>query len=332
MASSARELLRIRNEPEHLNWQAVACALRILNAGLQKYAENEMRSFHALIAKNVGPAAQCNCMFAPGTKPNPHGRATSCVWAKELKKNHTFKNKTHIPWDQSDCSKWHDPVVGYWEVAKLYMSGLGSDPATVTDPNTTDVSPLLSLFKFCKHFKIRTSSLKAVTDIRNKWAHAPKHTLSDSDKKAAFQDIKLLMNDPELLTSKDVQDCKPEIEKAELADVLILEENECKKDKTIERIISFLIIPLLHLILIPWRLPSFLQRFLTAFLLLAKVGDRNGMVSDEGMVGCNHFSALRVVYCSSFDKQNICFGPINYVNRRTNKPLNKTKSTKIYLV
>ena len=310
MASSARELLRIRNEPEHLNWQAVGSGLRILNAGLQKYAENEMRSFHALIAKKVGPAAQCNCTFAPGTKPNPHGRATTCVWAQELKKNHAFRNKTHIPWDQSDSSKWHDPNVGYWEVAKLYMSGLGSDPAKVVDPDSTDVSPLLSLFKFCKHFKIQASVLKAVTDIRNKWAHAPDHTLSDSDRKAAFQDIKLLMNDPELQSNKDVQDCKPKMDKAEVADLSILEENElclikefrriheCKKDKTIERIVSLLLIPLLHLVLIPWRLPSFLQRCLTAFLLLAKLGDRNAMVSDEGKAGCNHFSTLFIAQLS----------------------------------
>ena len=330
MGSTARELSRIRNDPEHLNWQAVGNALIFLNGGLQKYAENEMKKFHALIAKNVGPAAQCNCTFAPGTKPNPHGRATSCAWAQELKKNHTFKNKTHILWNQSDSSKWHDPAVGYWEVAKLYMSDLGSDPAKVTDPDSTDVGPLLNLFKFCKYFKIQTSLLKAVTDIRNKWAHATKHKLSDSAKKAAFQDIKLLMNDPELLTCKDVQDYKPKIHKAEVADLSILEDNElcllkeyrhnheCQKDKTIERIISLLIIPLLLLTLILWRLPSFLKRCLTAYLILAygQVGDKNGMASDEGCTSANIDSPISHLHYQQFDfSSDLAFRREGFVGR-----------------
>ena len=313
MASSAQELLRIRNDPEHLNWQAVGSALTILNAGLQKYAENKMKKFHASIAKNVGPAAQCNCTFASGTKPNPHGRAASCVWAKELKKNHTFKNKTHIPWNQSDSSKWHDPVVGYWEIAKLFMSDIGSDPAKVTDPDSTDVGPLLNLFRFCKYFKVQKSLFKAVTNIRNKWAHAPKNKLSDSDKKAAFQDIKLLMNDSELLTSKDVQDCKPKIEKAEVADLSILEKYELRLIEEHRRIqecriktsgkITGLLIAFLYLFLIPWRnLSSLLQRWLTAYFIITQVGDKNGIVSDKGKDASRRFSTLSTVLQYTFFK------------------------------
>ena len=156
--------------------------------------------------------ASC-CKCSPGTKPNPHGRAkTYCAWAQELKKNHVFRNKTHIPWHQSDNNKWHDPVFGYWEVAKLFMSDLGSDPAAVTDPCSTDIAPLLNLFRFCKLFNIQKLLLKAVSDRRNQWAHAPERRLSDSDKKAAFHDIKLLMNDRELVTSNDVQACKLKID------------------------------------------------------------------------------------------------------------------------
>ena len=274
-----------------------------LSDGLRKYAENKMKEFHALIAKKVGPAAKCNCKFVPGTKPNPHGRATVCVWAQELKKNHVFKNKTHIPWHQSDCSKWHDPVSGYWEIAKLFMSDLGSDPAKVTDPNSTDVGPLLNLFKFCKHFNVQKSSLKAVTDRRNQWAHAPNNKLSDSDKKAAFQDIKLLMNDPELLTSKEVQDCELKIKRVEVAEVSILEENELRLIAEFRRIKEYeniqknektllFLTTLLFLMTIPWRsLPGLLQWCLTVFFIFSQVGDR---LPDEGKIDCNRVSIIIV--------------------------------------
>jgi hypothetical protein len=299
-AYSFREFSKIRNDPDHLNWHAVGSALLFLSDGLRKYAEKEMKDVHAVVANKVGAAIKCNCTSPPGAKPNPHGRATACTWAQELKQKHVFKNKTHIPWDQSDSSKWHDPIVGYWEIAKLYMSDLGSDPAKVTDPDSTDISPLLNLFRFCKHFNIQTSSLKAVTDIRNEWAHAPKNKLSKSDKSAAFQAIKQLMNDPELVTSKEVRDCLPKVEKAEIADLSILEENELRllqeyrrineseKNQTKERIFH-LIALLVFIMSIPRHLPILLQRCLTVFFIFSQVGDRSGIVSDEGKIYCNIF-------------------------------------------
>ncbi len=314
MAFGAQDLLKIRNDSEYRNWHAVGDALMFLGDGLRKYAENEMKEFHALIAKNVGPAAKCNCKFIPGTKTNPHGRATVCVWAQELKKNHVFKNKTHIQWNQSDCSKWHDPVSGYWEIAKLFMSDLGSDPAKVTDANSTDVGPLLNLIRFCKHFDVQKHLLKAVTDRRNQWAHAPNHRLSDGDKKAAFQDIKLLMNDRELLTSKEVQDCKPTINKLEAMDILVLEENQLRlmeeyrrikefenfqmkerldaaneEIKFLRKIVNTLVSKttdistlLLFVMSLPRRVIPNLLLCLVVFFIFSRVGDRSVMVHDEG--------------------------------------------------
>jgi hypothetical protein len=237
MSFGMQDLLEIRNDPKHRNWHAVGDALMLLGDGLRQYAENKMKELHALITANVGgPKVKCSCRCTLGMKLNPHRGSTTCIWAQELKKLHVFKTKADIPWNQSDNSKWHDPAVGYWEVAKLFMSDLGSDPTKVTDPNSTDVGPLLNLFRFCKHFNVQAPLLKAVTERRNQWAHAPKRRLSDGDKNAAFQDIKLLMNDPELLISKEVQDCKPTINKVEAADVLILEDNQLRLMKEYRRI------------------------------------------------------------------------------------------------
>jgi hypothetical protein len=319
MSFGAQDLLEIRNDPKHRNWHAVGDALMLLGDGLRQYAENKMKELHVLITANVGgPKVKCSCRCTLGMKLNPHRGSTTCIWAQELKNLHVFKKKADIPWHQSDSSKWHDPVVGYWEIAKLFMSGIGSDPTKVTDPNSTDVGPLLNLLRFCKHFNVQAPLLKAVTERRNQWAHAPKRRLSDGDKKAAFQDIKLLMNDPELLTSKEVQNCKPTINKVEAADVLILEENqlrlmeeyrrikECEMKerldtaneeiKALRKFVNGLlsksmVIPtlLLFVLLLPWRTaPSLLQWCLvTVFFIFSQVGDKSGMVSDEGKADYN---------------------------------------------
>ena len=295
MSSGGRNLFDIRNDSKYRNWLAIGDALLFLSDGLSQYAEHEMKALHDSIIKNIGPTAKCNCKFTPGKKPNPHGGATACTWAQELKKNHVFKNKSHIPWDQSDSRKWHDPVLGHWEIAKLFMSDLGSDSAAVTDPDSTDVGPLLNLFRFCKHFNIQKPLLKAVSDRRNQWAHARKHKLANSAKKAAFQDIKLLMSDPELQASKDVQACKPKINAIEAEDVLIAQKDELRVLEEYRRIeerensqkkekYSTIILALLcFLMLLPSRsVPSMLQWLFTIFFIFSKVGDKSRIASDEG--------------------------------------------------
>ena len=312
MSFTARNLLEIQNDPEYRNWLAVGQALLFLRDGLKKYVEHEMNALHDSISKNVGPTAKCNCKFTPGKKSNPHGRATSCSWAQELKKFHVFKNKADIPWHQSDSSKWHDAVVGHWEIAKLFMSDLGKDPTTVTDPNSTDVGPFLNLLRFCKNFKIQKSLLEPVTDRRNQWAHSPNHKLSEDDKNAAFQDIKLLMNDPELVASKDVQDFKSMMNNVETADVSVLRENELRLVEEFRRIkecenlrmeeeldaaneeikilrqrdkfINFVFITLSFLMSLHRKGPGLLTWFLTVALTFSGVGEQRGLVSDDGKI------------------------------------------------
>ena len=222
MNSDVQDLLRRRNDPGYHNWLAVRQALMFLSEGLQKYAECKMKELHSLITIKVG-GVKCTCIYTPGKKPNPHEGTTTCIWAQELKK---FHSKKSMPWHQSISSQWDDPVHGYWEIAKLFMSNLGKNLAATKDPSTTDVGPLLNLLIFCKHFNIQDASLEAVRDWRNKWAHASNLTITDIDKQDAFKDIYHLMNDPELVGIKEVQDCRPSIKKVETADISVLEEKE----------------------------------------------------------------------------------------------------------
>ena len=319
--ASAQNLFEIQNDPEYRNWLAVGHALLFLRDGLKNYVEHEMKAIHDSISKNVGPTAKCNCKFTPGKKSNPHGRATPCTWAQELKKFHVFKNKADIPWHQSDSSKWHDAVVGHWEIAKLFMSDLGKDPNRVTDSNSTDVGPFLNLLKFCQHFKIQKPLLEAVTERRNQWAHSPNHKLSDDDKNTAFQDIKLLMDDPELGAIKDVQDFKSMINNVETADVSVVRENELrlveefrrikecknlqmkekldvaneeirnlrKRDRLIHggiKMSVFIFTTLLSVIMSSnWHKYPALLTLLTVFFTFSGVGDRRGPISNDGKMG-----------------------------------------------
>ena len=227
MGSTAFDLLKKRNNPEYLNWLAVGEALITLSDGLQQYAEREMKDFHSLLIKKLG-GIKCTCSYTLGKKPNPHSNPTTshCMWAKEIGNFHIIKKKKLLPWHQSDSSKWHDPVDGYWEVAKMFMADLGSNCSDVKDPSSTDLTGILNLMNFCKYFNVQRHLLKSVKGWRNKWSHAPKHQLSEPDKQSAFKEIDNLINDVELMSCREVQECRSTIEKVRHADISIMQENE----------------------------------------------------------------------------------------------------------
>ena len=229
MGSTAIDLFTKRNNPEYLNWLAVGEALIILCDGLQQYAERKMKDFHASLIKTLG-GVKCNCSYTLGKKPNPHSDPTTnnCMWAKEIGRFHIIKKKKLLPWHQSDSSKWHDPVDGYWEVAKIFMADLGSNCSGVKDPHSTDLTGILNLMNFCKYFNVQGHLLKSVKGCRNILAHASKNQLSEPDKQSAFKEIDNLINDVELMSCREVQECRSTIEKVRLADISIMQENELR--------------------------------------------------------------------------------------------------------
>ena len=227
MGSTAFDLFKKRNNPEYLNWLAVGEALITLCGGLQQYAEREMKDFHASLINKLG-GVKCNCSYTLGMKPNPHSDPTrsNCMWAKEIGNFHIINNKKRLPWHQSDSSKWHDPVDGYWEVAKIFIPDLGSNCSDVKDPSSTDLTGILNLMNSCKHFNVQQHLLKSVRGWRNKWAHASKSQLSEPDKQSAFKEIDNLING--LKPCREVQECRSTIEKVRLADISIMQENELR--------------------------------------------------------------------------------------------------------
>lgn len=217
---SVQELKKLRSDPEYLNYIAVGELMKILAEGLRHYAEQKARELQDYILRNYG--GYCNCTVTPGTKPCRH----SCKLSKALEKLHVNKKKIRIPFHQSDSTLWHDRTNGYWEVAKVFMHDLGAKWCDVKDPATTDLTGLLNFLIFYKHSKVNQTLLKLVRNFRNEWAHTLKYKLSESLKQDAFRAVDSLMNDVELLSCKEVQDCRPGINEVRNADVSIIQDRD----------------------------------------------------------------------------------------------------------
>ena len=220
MGSIVQEVNSLRSDPEYLNFIAVGEALRILGNCLRHYTEQKAKELQESLFKKLG--GYCNCLVTPGTAPCRH----SCKWGKALEKLHDNPKKSRIPFYQSDSSLWHDLTNGYWEVAKVFMHDLGAKWCDVKDPATTDLTGLLNFLIFCKHSKVQKNLLKSVRKLRNDWAHTLNYKFNAFQKQNAFIAIENLMNDAELLSCKEVQDCRLGINEVENADVSIVQERD----------------------------------------------------------------------------------------------------------
>jgi hypothetical protein len=228
MGSVLQEVIDLRNDPEYLNFIAVGEALRILCNGLRHHTEQKAKELQQLLLKKFG--GFCNCVCTPGVKPCRH----TCKWSKELEKLHQNNKKRRIPFHQSDSTMWHDPN-GYWEVAKVFMNELGVNWRDVKDPATTDLTGLLNFLIFCKHTKVDQKLLMSVRDLRNDWAHTKNYKFSESEKQDAFIAVNKLISDAELLSCKEVQDCRLGINEVQNADVSIVHERDVEVLKELTR-------------------------------------------------------------------------------------------------
>ena len=194
---------------EYQNWLAVGHALSLMLDGLRPYIEREMKAFHQALLANLATAPPCTC-----PRPTKH----ACAWAAQLVRCHRGGKPNSPKWHQSDSTTWADPHRGYWEVAKLFMSDLGTCKADVVDPSTTDCTGLTNLIFWCVHFRVQAHLIEAVRETRNtKWGHAPRQELTDAQKADALFAIRNLLQDPELVGDDDAKSALAEIKLMETA-------------------------------------------------------------------------------------------------------------------
>ena len=194
--STSKAFVQLTSEEEG-NWLSLGRALTsVLCQGLRPFIKQEVENFYknvtAAPALAVGP---CTCVFDPGRKKNQYHDMANCAWAKTLQMVH-LGNRPN--WKQSDPTKWLDPHIGPWEIAKLFLPDIGAH-TVMESVEDMEVTGILNLMFWCNHFNVQRPLIKDVRDIRNtKWVHVPKLELSKAEKMAAFATIEKLLQDPEL--------------------------------------------------------------------------------------------------------------------------------------
>ena len=182
---------------EYQNWLKVGNALYLMLDGLRPYIERKIKAFHKALLANLATEPPCTC-----PKPTKH----TCAWATQLVRWHRGGKPSSPKWHQSDSSTWTDPHRGLWEVAKLFMSDLGTSKTTVVDANSTDCTGIINLMLWCDYFPIQRHVVDAVRETRNtKWCHAPRQELTDSERANALTAIRDLLQDPELNADDDAK-------------------------------------------------------------------------------------------------------------------------------
>ena len=194
-------------KPEYRNWLAIGHALTtVLCQGLRPFVKQEVEALYRYVTTRV--PTPCTCVHVPRRRPNEYHDMRKCIGAQVLAACH---HRIKPNWKQSDSAKWMDPVLGPWEIAKLFLPDLGGH-ANIRSADDMDINGILNLMYWCNHFTIPQSLIKAVRDIRNeRCVHVPKLELSDADKTAAFDAIENLLKDPQLAADEDAKKALREV-------------------------------------------------------------------------------------------------------------------------
>ena len=178
---------------EYMNWLALGYALTTeLCHGLRPFINREMVNFYQNVNTRLAGSGPCTCVFVPRRRPNQYHDMGTCAWAFVLQGHH-HTNKPN--WKQSDASKWLDPILGPWEIAKLFLPDLGGH-VVIQNAEDMDITGILNLMYFCGHFTIPQHLIKDVRDIKNKWVHVPSLEITNAEIDIAFYAIENLLSDP----------------------------------------------------------------------------------------------------------------------------------------
>jgi len=205
--SSSQTFVQLTSTEEG-NWLSLGRALTtVLCQGLRPFIKKETEAFYNNIKAAI-PTGPCVCVYDPGRKPNRYHDMHSCHWANALQGYHLGRGPN---WKQSDNSKWMDPNVGPWEIAKLFLPDI-SGHTVIESVEDMEISAILNLMFWCNHFTVHQPLITAVRDTRNqKWAHVATLKLTDAEKKDAFETIEKLLQDPALASDVGAQKTLQEI-------------------------------------------------------------------------------------------------------------------------
>ena len=162
--------------------------IRSIRKPVSIYVDEIVKAFHGKLCNDLRSVGKCTNPADCNTKTDDRKLCTSCKhWFKELKDSHE-KGKNPSWHKNCESAQWSED---HWEVAKYFMPALGSN--LIKDAESTDLSSLLNVLEWMKDAaflgKTRVNVdlvRKLRSQVRNTWAHAPQHELTDDEKAEGF--------------------------------------------------------------------------------------------------------------------------------------------------
>ena len=164
--------------------------IRSIRKPVSIYVDEIVKAFHEKLHTDLLSVGKCTSSTDCNTKTDERKLCKSCeCWFKKLEASH--KKGKNPSWHKNcNSSQWcEDP----WEVAKYFIPALGSNLSTVKDAESTDLPSLLNVLEWMKDAaflgKTRVNVdlvRKLRSQVRNTWAHAPQHELTDNQKTEGF--------------------------------------------------------------------------------------------------------------------------------------------------
>ena len=182
--------LQLHITKEHKNWLTVSELIRSIRKPISIYVDEIVKAFHGKLCNDLRSIGKCTNPADCITKTDDRKLCTSRKhWFKKLKDSH---EKGKNPWWRTNCesAQWSED---HWEVAKYFMPALGSNLSTVKDAESTDLSSLLNVIEWMKDAaflgktKVNVDLVRKLrSQVRNTWAHASQHELTDDEKAECF--------------------------------------------------------------------------------------------------------------------------------------------------
>ncbi|XP_051557799.1 uncharacterized protein CXorf38-like isoform X1 [Myxocyprinus asiaticus] len=166
---------RLRDE-EYRNWLKTQQCLSVLRSRIRNFVDKETGTFHRTLLNNPALTERnCNDEVCY-TRTKKDSLCKSCIegWRREILTYHTAQ-KTYSK--GFDACQW---PTNKWEVAKVFMPSGHKNHSKL---DQFDVSAILNLMRFCKHFSsfIPCQFLENVVQVRNALMHSPDFKLTTEE-------------------------------------------------------------------------------------------------------------------------------------------------------
>ncbi|XP_043928253.1 uncharacterized protein LOC122802629 isoform X2 [Protopterus annectens] len=189
------------NDDEYKNWLKSTHSLLCLRNGIEKFVQQETKSFHLLLKSKL-QGEKCNAKCTPQVNKFQNPCSSCKKWVTAILSNSSINNQ-QIHWKNTDPPLWPKEE---WEVAKVYMPRGQTKHKKVSD---FDIAALLNFVQNCKHFhSLIKGNVNKVIQVRNILMHSALMKVKPADMHSHIDTvldfINQLLTSPHLATDSDL--------------------------------------------------------------------------------------------------------------------------------